>query len=319
MTAMAVTYGKLPPARRAVMTALMVALLGLTVLGAWALQAPPARRVRAAARMLRKLRPEGHNQDWPEEVRIDWYLVRAGASSVGWTGVVTGRTLDGNCAGIRVEVRPDEEFRSVESWRLNPNATAGSYQAVTQLGRQHLRTRIDLKKGTVHVRSGGNKASAVAPANYMPEGTFDVLVRRVAAERADVQFKLVFNNRQNIPGEVRFDTLRMRYLGRKAKAGQPRLQAVRVSGVRTTRQYVATYQIDENGTVVRRSAEAVGLSWERCPLALVVKHFPGAAAELANALAELQPDLYLQLQRSGLQGLEGPVPEGIGPADEGRI
>ena len=319
MATMATTYAKLSPARRALMMALMVALLGLTVLGAWGLQVPPARRVRAAAAMLQELRRAGLQQYWPEGVRIEWHLIRAGSKPLGWSGTVTGTTEDGQLASLQVELRPTEGLRLVESRTLDAHATEGRYHGVVEVGRERMETRIALKKGNVHVRTSDNRASAVAPVNYMPEGLFGVLLRLVAAKRADVQFKLIFDDRQNVPGKVRFDTLRMRYVGSKARPGGAVLDIVRVSGVRTERGYAATYELDQTGAVVRRALEGTGLVWERSSTEDIGRHFPRAPVQLVQALRVLQPGLYRRLERSVLEGLQGPVSEGVGPPDKLRI
>ena len=94
------------------MVLLLVGVLAAAVGAAWLVQAPPARRTRAARQILEQLRRDGLARHWPETLRIHWYLMRQAKQPLAWMAVVTGRTEDGGFAGMKLDLRELEKFVS---------------------------------------------------------------------------------------------------------------------------------------------------------------------------------------------------------------
>jgi len=314
---MALKHPRTDRARRALLAGLLGTVLAGATIAAWLLQWPSSRRVGTADGILSQLRTEGLDKHWPKDLTIEWYLVRQGDQPLGWMATATGRTADGRFVGAHVDVHSLEKSWAQEQWTLDGKVTDVHYEALAVSARgQRLATLIDLKRGTVKVRSPSQSAQAQAPANYMPEGTFDLLVRLVAASRADAQFKLVFNNRQNIPGTVRFDTVRIRHIERAPRVDGSWVDRVGVSGVRTSRGLSQTYELDRAGHILRKSLDATGMQWERVTQSDVVAHYPNAPGRL---LLVMPPVLREQARDLLGPGLQSPLPQRIGPADKLRI
>ena len=163
---MMATTEKSTPSRRAALAAVMLLVLLAAGGLAWLLQSTSSRRVRAAAEILAQIRERGLENIWGEDLRINWYLAMKNELVVGWRAVATGRSEDGDFLGVDVSAASGRSNLLCERWRLNADATDGSYQAFA-LAKQALRpdTNITLRRGSVTVvqHSLGLLARSPAP------------------------------------------------------------------------------------------------------------------------------------------------------------
>ena len=261
-------------------------VLAVTVGGAWLLVAAPGRRVRAAEDILQEIRAAGLGRYWPAEPTIDWYLIRNDSKALGWEAHVRAGSDDGSFVGMNLHVIGATS--AIENWALNADATQGKYLAVERAGRRILaHTKITLADGQVNVLQpmhreppGTFKAASPAPANYLPEGMYELVISQVAAKGADAQFKLVFNERPNDYDYVDYGTLRYRALGE----GPDR--KVHVSGKRMGEEYATIYTLDAKGRIAEVSV-ASGIRHVRADIEQIVKLFPDARTILEDNLPEI--------------------------------
>jgi len=310
---MATHYTKATSGQRAALAVLMLLVLVLTAAGAWWLESAAARRVRAGARLLGAIRKDGLRACWPEKLRINWYILRDGTEPAGWRVVVAGWTGDAKVVGLNLDVLSDRV--ASEKWLLNADATEGAYIAVERGSKGASETNIDLAEGLVKVVQNGRRvARSPLPRNYMPEGLFEPVVRRVAATGADAQFKMVFNERPNVAGIVEFGTFRIRHQGRGKAADGQTTDRVRVTGVRGGKRRTIYYDLDPKGNCLRVHYGDGNLNWRRASREEVGKQYPQAEQillrELPNALTAPPPE------RSLLDLPEVSLPQLVGAADE---
>ena len=139
---------------------------------------------------------------------------------------------------------------------LNPDATIGTYRSDFRISDGNgSKTDISLKDGVVKVRQhvGGSStpvAHSKAPENYLPEGTLQLAVRRVAKARANAQFAMVFNEQPNTGNVVEFGTLRIKYTGKKKTSQGNDVNRVEMSEVRMGKKQKTVYDLDEKGKIL---------------------------------------------------------------------
>ena len=115
--------------KRSLLAVVMLALLLVSVMVAWALGAFAQRRVGAAVEILAAIRRDGLAKHWPERLRVDWYLTYVGDEDEpsGWGAMVRGRGQQGEFAGMMMYVF-GQEYR-LEKWILSSDARSGEYHA----------------------------------------------------------------------------------------------------------------------------------------------------------------------------------------------
>ena len=230
---------------------------------AWVFTLGPRQRVTTAKDILADIRANGLAKHWGEGLHTQWGIVYEGGRPDAWQCIVRGRLDSGEYVGMVLNMTGGAF--DMEEWRLNADATAGSYGAYAGLlGMSPLipNTTIGLKKGVVTVnplRDYRHPAESTAPENYLPEGLWDLAARRVAQEKRDAQFEGTFNNSPNHEGgRVEFVTVQFRYAGEgKPSRGTPirRVEFTAVARQIVNRQLVTVevkreYQIGPAGEIV---------------------------------------------------------------------
>jgi len=261
---------------------LMVAVLGVATGMAWLLQVRADRRVRAAAEIIRRIRADGLAAYWPDETRIDWYLIRVGSDVRGWRASAKIPGTDGGFDGLTVDLTRGESERSEQlllaSWSLNADATAGRYVGTVEVsGAGGSETRIFLSDDRVNVQQFALdlEAESPAPDNYLPEGTMGLAVRLVARTGANAQFAMVFDEKPNTRGVVEFGSIRIRSLGSARAEDGSLIRRARAWGFRGRGEYSVTYELTEDGRLLS-IVHADGLRWDAATQDEVAAHFPNA-------------------------------------------
>ena len=286
--------------RHAVLAIITLGVLLATVLVAWVVQYFPARRAEKAAEIIRGIRRAGLERFWPEASRIDWYLIEVRGKRIGWRAMVRTRREGGGFAGLTLEfIGPVNRFWC-EKWTLNADATRGRYAAYEGIARglrlEQLKTEIALEDGRVRVlqyeaRGRVLAARSKAPANYLPEGTLELAVRRVAEEAADAQFSLVFNEVPNVGGAVSFGVMRIRHAGTRRSEDGRTVRLVRTYARREGRRIRRTYEVNQQGWLTSMYDEQQ--RWQAATAEEVTAAFPDAIRQLRRWLpkhAHTRPD-----------------------------
>ena len=269
--------------KRSLLAAVMLAVLLGSVAVAWMLGELADRRVKSAVAALAAVRRDGLAKHWPERLRVDWYVSRAGdgANPSGWGALVRGRGDQGAFAGMMLYVSGQEYH--VDEWVLNADATSGMYRARAGVGWPLLDTSITLDDGVVEVVPHGGErlpGRGRAPENYLPEGTLELAVALVAAGKSNAQFALVFNESPNVGGRIEFGTVRMKYAGRGPTRRGKATRRVRVGfgGQQSEREY----EVGPGGEVLAWSAP--GLRFVTAGEEEVLSRFPNAAIIVGRLL-----------------------------------
>ena len=261
--------GRSNRANRSLLAVVMLAVLAVTVGGAWLMTYRVRRRVSAGARIMREIRRRGLGEFWSDSLVIDWYLTYAGdrPDPVGWRAALRGPTGDGGFAGLSIHTYGNGY--AYEQWRLNADATQGFYQAGTAAGRRRQDdTHVRLQDGGVTVWTLGDQrgdGTATAPPEYLPEGCVRLAVRRTARLGREAQFAIVYNEMINRQGRVRLGRVRL-----DPEAGDDEGAADRV---REDAEHV--YRLNADGRI-----EAIIAGDTRSRLVdreQVLAHFPDAA------------------------------------------
>ena len=132
-------------ARRSLLALMMAMVLAGSVAAAWLMERAGRRRVEAGAEVIADLRARGLADEWPQELQIDWYLLRASARRVGWRAIARWRIGNGDLAGTDIMVHL--EGFGMEQWVLSPDMTRGRYSSEERFGRETGSTDILLEGG----------------------------------------------------------------------------------------------------------------------------------------------------------------------------
>jgi len=277
--------------RHKILAVITLAVLLATVLVAWVVQYFPARRAEKAVEIIRGIRQAGLEHFWPEQSRIDWYLIELRGKLIGWRAVVRTRREGGGFAGLTLEVILPVNRFWCEKWTLNADATRGRYAAYEGIARglrlEQLKTEIALEDGQVRVLQHEAQgrvlaARSKAPANYLPEGTMELAIRRVAEEAADAQFSLVFNEVPNVGGAVSFGVMRFRHVGTRRSEDGRTIRLVRGYARREGTHIERTYEVNHQGRLTSMYDEQ--RRWQPATAEEVTAAFPDAIRQLRRWL-----------------------------------
>ncbi|MCK4626960.1 MAG: hypothetical protein KAV00_16730 [Phycisphaerae bacterium] len=274
-------------ARRGLLAVLMLVVLSGSVGIAWMLERRSDKKTEAGAQIIRQIREKGLGNYWPDKLQIDWFLVQAYGETIGWKASARGEIANGKFVGVNMEVLPNRRH-SHEIWTLNPDATIGTYHADFRAADgSDFKTDIFLKDGVVKVRqhaggAGTPVAHSQAPENYLPEGTLQLAVQRVAESRANAQFAMVFNEQAIIDDIVEFGTLRMEYTGKKKNQQGQDVNRVELSEVRMGKKHKIVYDLDKKGKILVVYGEK--MQWTSAGKQDVQKAFPNAPQLLQQML-----------------------------------
>jgi hypothetical protein len=280
--------------RRSLLALVMLAILLATMGGAWLLEDQAGRRVRAAEGMVAHVRAKGLASFWTADLAIRWYLIKIDAKVIGWRAEAHGQIPAGDFAGLNLRYRADPVRRvediTVEQWKVNPEATAGEYTAGRVSPELTLvkDTQINLDAGVVEIHhmadTGPQEAKAAAPANYLPEGTMNLALALVGKAKADAQFAMVYNERDNPGGVIQFGAARLTYQGQRHADQGKTLTEVKMTYAGAGRGGEEIALLNEAGEVV--GMEAGRVSETLCEEGDIAKQFPEAAALVKGLLPE---------------------------------
>ncbi|MCJ7545100.1 MAG: hypothetical protein MUP47_11175 [Phycisphaerae bacterium] len=252
--------------RRSVLSLVLLAILGTSVLAAWALvelsQAPVAR----AQDILGRIRRETLAHYWPSEASTRWYLIQdRNGRAVGYVVYMRRPSPDG-FSGVVVHRLGDEHHG--ESWGLDPAATQGVYVA-TVGGRPLPDTQILLRDGQVTVirpqPARTEQAVEPAPGNYIPEGLAHLVIAEVAKTSAKARFCLVVNAESIAGSQLRFTPVTMSPQG----TGRVRVRTDFLEGVSEE-----VYHLDAKGEVFRIDDQTTGATMRLIDLHSLARDFP---------------------------------------------
>ncbi|MGA2265083.1 MAG: hypothetical protein ABSH10_01465 [Phycisphaerae bacterium] len=261
--------------RPLILTAVLLAILGASVLAAWSLvwqRHIPADR---GEDILRRIRAKTLPSYWGSKESIRWYLIQdASNRPVGYM-VIVRKPIGQGYSGATLRRLGGEQ--QGESWALNAAATKGSY-AATLGGRGLPDTQIVLSNGLVTVtrqRAGSQaQATTAAPANYIPEGLRDLVAAEVAKSGTTARFCFTLNPESLLENRVHFTSITMTPHG----PDQVRLESHFIQG-----EIDETCYFDAKGEVYRIDDNISHSSTRQTDLSSLAKWFP--------EVTEIQRDL----------------------------
>ncbi|MFB3892967.1 MAG: hypothetical protein ACE15C_13190 [Phycisphaerae bacterium] len=183
--------------QRSLLAVVMLVILLACVAAAWWL----SQTRNAGPSIIDEMRRTGLRKLWGPDGRTDFYvLADAGGQPLGWWAVSRWPTDDGYAGETFVRTESRAQIDSpVETWKLSDDARQGQYTGASIVGRTVLSTSIALADGEVVVahKYKGVKVDAQdrAPANYIPEGSLDLVVRLVQQQGREARFAMLFDTR----------------------------------------------------------------------------------------------------------------------------
>jgi hypothetical protein len=252
--------------RQLLLSLVLLAILGLSVLGAWSLvqsrQVPVAR----ARDILRGIRDKTLSPYWGSQEVSRWYLVQdASGRAVGYM-VRLRKPDDKDYSGLTLTRMGNAQ--QGESWTLDAAATEGSYTA-TIGGRAVADTQITLHDGQVTVtqpwEGGTGRASSPAPENYIPEGLLWLVVAEVSRTAAEARFCFIYNPESVAGDTIHFTAITMTPQG----DGKVRLRSKFLRD-----EMDEVYHLDGTGEVYRIDDHVTGASTRSIDLRSLAEMFP---------------------------------------------
>ena len=247
--------------RQSLLTIVMLAVLLISVGGAWLLARGRGAMARTAVEIIRQIRGDGLARHWdPQTVR--WYLDRRDGRAGAWRLLLRARRQGGGFEGLTFIVRQSHPNRRVTwaYWSLNADATSGTYFARTLSG-QHLgrgwahvidsKTIVALADGQITIRQDIGPepflSQADTPPAYLPEGALALAQALVARRKAKAVFKITQDSKPPAGRRPRFVPVTMRYEGSGAAGGAASAVTRRIRGQKDPDMLY----LDERGIPVR--------------------------------------------------------------------
>jgi hypothetical protein len=175
-------------------TLVLLGVLLLAVGGAWLMVRFYSGPSRVGAAILEDMRKQGLPKLWPTK-RYKAQLQRkdlAGhlESRISVMREFSDGAFDGNDF-VQAFSGPPRDVGNVEvTWTVSDDMNSGSYTAVYRT--HNFWVKIDLDKGRVSFEGLGMKpVSGDAPANYIPEGLEDLVIRQVARGGKKASFQMI--------------------------------------------------------------------------------------------------------------------------------
>ena len=251
----------------ALLSVIMLGVLLASVFVAWLLVRHARAHGDAGARVLAEIRARGLDAFWGEQPAVQWYLVRSEEADLGWRVRFRARRVIGGFEGLHVsfDKTPAGGRLQWKTWSLTADATEGTYLAdaadivrvnspvPTAVWRRDPKalTKIALRDGTVAAMqsvgpdSNGQvvrvESHALAPANYLPEGTMHLGMFLAARSGERTRFQSIANGLPPAGTTTRL-------VGMVLSGGEPTPDGYRVSlGSSGGRGFL----FDKRGTLVR--------------------------------------------------------------------
>jgi len=258
-----------PQAKLGLLAAVMIGMLAVSVALAWMATKPPKNTSQGGAEIISKLAADTLEGYWTGAQRTSWFIgLMRDVQPIGWQmrsrlreseGMFSGALVDGS-----VGASPHKS-----SWRTKADLSESLYVArmPAESGRV-VETRIILTDSEVTVvRSSGERkitATAARPDNYVPEGTFPLVLRLAAARGREATVKMIFDANAIAGKTVRFVNARLMPRGDNAVR-------VEYSGHGFVSSTV--YHLDGDYNLYRYEYPARGIIYRLCEEELVTKTF----------------------------------------------
>jgi hypothetical protein len=260
--------------RQSLLSIVMLGVLLASVGAAWLIVRGSKGARERGAQILRQIRSQKLTALWGQGASEDWYLGKSrDGQPVGWCRATRQFTGDGY-AGTVHWMQPGLALK--DTWRLNQDATSGTYLGQAIGSRKSMTTRIVLQEGQVLVQSTLAKnmvVRAAAPSNYVPEGLEFLVGFLASAERQAVACQMVFNEEPIRGGRLNFHLVMLESIG----SGRVRWQSPD-----TGAQMV--YQFDKRGILESIESPAEGITYQRVSRQDVEGHFPDAGRLVGTAM-----------------------------------
>jgi len=258
-----------PRAKLGLLAAVMVGMLAVSVALAWLVTKPRINTSRGGAEIISKLAADTLEGYWTGSHRTSWFIGRLqDIRPVGWQLRSRNRESEGMFSGSLVDGRIGAAPQT-SSWRTRTDLSEGLYvaHAIDNKGRM-VETRIALTDNDVTVvrGSGGQKVTATAarPDNYVPEGTFPLVLRLAAARGRKATVKMIFDSHAIVDGTIGFVNVRL-------MPGEDNVIRVESSGPGFV--HTAVYHLDPDHDVDWYAYPARGIIYRECEKELVTKTF----------------------------------------------
>lgn len=264
--------------RKTLRTLVLLGLLILAALGAWAMVRSGDALSAQGADLVAELWQRGLASWWSDEPEVHWWLRTAEGDISGFAVEYRHRLADGRFQGgqLRVQAEQSVAQRYFSRWTLTPDASQGTYTGQSILELPNGQTvAVDAKiemtpqKLLVDQRMNGQvlTSSALVPSNYIPEGTMDLLVG-LAAERG-TEARFVFISDSQPPRGRRPDFVKHTVSPASVDPDGQRIVEVSFSGGSTER-----ITLDDSGQVILREGD--GWQERRVAAEEVARHSPQA-------------------------------------------
>lgn len=264
--------------RKTLRTLVLLGLLVLAALGAWAMVRSGGELSSNGAELIAELRRLRLETWWPHEPFEQWWL-RTTEGKVSGFSVEFRRLLpDGRYQGGQLAVQIDRgiEQMYISQWTLTADAGQGLYTGQSRLstpdgrgGDIQAEIRMTPKAIEVVQLIGGARltSSDARPANYIPEGTMDLLASLVAQRQHSARLLFISDSRPPRGNRPDYITYTVTFL-------QARSDGTRTVEVSFDGRASELITFDASGQPIRRRGE----DWQERRLSAeeVARHFPQA-------------------------------------------
>lgn len=254
---------------------IMLAVLAASITVAWWVSRGGDVIVQRGVDIIQKVRSETLSSYWKSEPVTAAYLVtnREGLNT-GWEISIRQATANGYAGAVWVK---GKDASRLEEWDVRADASAGEYEARPLLGTRYPPVYIELAYDRVSVRVGGRRTGTVvtnqAPGNYIPVGTFEVVLRLAAKMGHKVAFKTIPIEEPIQGGRVQFRSVTM-------TPQDP--SSVVVDFDRPKHRRV--FHLDTDGKIVRIEVPATGTVFKKTSVRELMGRFPEVQSLVAGTM-----------------------------------
>ena len=190
---------------------IMLVVLAASITVTWWVSRTGDVIVQRGVDIIQKVRSDTLSSYWPSEPVTEAYLVtnREGLTT-GWEVSIRQATTNGFAGATWVR---GMEASRLEEWDVRADASASEYEVRPLIDARYPPVYVELAYDRVTVRVGGRRtgtvAKAQAPANFIPDGIFEVVVELAARIGHEVAFKAIPIEDPIYRGRVQFRSVTM--------------------------------------------------------------------------------------------------------------
>ncbi len=254
---------------------IMLVVLAASITVAWWVSRGGDVIVQRGVDIIQKVRSETLSSYWESGPVTAAYLItnRKGRST-GWVISIRQGTTNGYAGAAWVK---GKDASRLEEWDVRADASASEYEARPLLGTPYPPVYIELAYDRVAVRVGGRRTGTVvtdqAPGNFIPAGTFEVVVRLAAEMGHQAAFKAIPIEKPIYADRVQFRSVTM--------TPQDPLSVV-VDFDRPKHRRV--FHLDTDGKIVRIEDPATGTVFSRTSIRELMGRFPEVQRLVAGTM-----------------------------------